>query len=311
MAEPSSFATLADYMQYMGMTLPSRGLPSGDLSRDGRRAADEDLQPRSVWGALTPQSEEERQSLHPRNVLPWMAWTLPPVNAYVGGQRLAQGIGEGDPLAALLGAGQIGGSLLWPAPGMTTLPAPVTSRLPPILGGSGATRAPPATTGQELLQDLERANALMGVGRIGTSSRPPPGVRPETPPPPPPRAPPTAGQRDFAALQPGAAFPRIEGTTAEDARNAYLALREVAATRHQYPGGYDAAIGWLGGRHPGAESLLRAWQARGVDAGQALRYWQGLAGLRDLERPTRLNALAPFGVGAGGLGLAGADRPTE
>lgn len=312
-----------------------RGLPSGDLPPE----------PSPVWNALMPQSGDEREARHWRNsLLPWMAWLLPPVAAFQGGQNMAQGVAERDPLRALMGLGQTAGAVVWPAPSVTNLPASVTSRLHPALGGTrGAREAPSgvertvpparawqpsglaagataeaqslyrdlsrhyAATGDaeamRLLQQMERGitpatrelYALAPAGQEGALS----GVQP----PPPPRTVPGAVE-EFHALQPPASFPRIEGTTAVDARNAYMALRQAG-------GDYDRAIAALGigqgaiVRNLGASNILRAWQARGVDPAQALSYWRGLAQLRDLERPTRLNSIGAIGAAGlgGGLGL--------
>ena len=248
-----------------------RGLPSADLSRDELRDIDRDLSGRSTWGALMPQSREERRWYSPANeTVGDVLGLLPPVAAYRGGQRAGQGWAEGDPLNMALGVGQIGLSLLPFRPG---------ARTPPATGTSGPSGLDSLSTAALLAESRRvRGEADRLIERAAPGARTPP---PRTP------------IEDFHALQPGSAFPRLAGTSAVDARNAQLALRQAN-------GNYDDAVGFLNGNFPGAESLLRAWQARGVDTGQALRYWQGLAGLRDLERPTRLNALLPHALlGAG------------
>ncbi len=248
-----------------GVALESRDVPGSWVLPDRIPSSE------PVRGGLMPQSDEESAEHSWRSALTPMSWLLPPVSAFVGGQRLAEGWDRGDPLLAGVGLGQVGLAM----PGVwNTMMQPVrtvTSRL----GG------------------------WMPRGR-GPGSAPAP-LQPAGPPPPagPAARAPQQALDDFHALRPDAAFPRIAGTTHRDASDAYLALRQAN-------GSYDDALTFLAGNRPGAESLLRAWQSHGVDAGQALRYYQGLAQLERLDRPTRLNSLAlPTMLGAGTM----ADAP--
>jgi hypothetical protein len=79
------------------------------------------------FGGAMPQSEAEREALSWRQALPYMAW-LPPVGAYLGGQRIGQAWQEGDPVGGALGVAEVGLSAsplaLMRTAGRTPRPAP-------------------------------------------------------------------------------------------------------------------------------------------------------------------------------------------
>jgi hypothetical protein len=134
--------------------LSSGGLPSADLSPDERRVLDDQLSGRATWGALAPQSEEERRSLDWRNSPMWSVM-LPPLMARQGGYDLARGIGEGDLGTGAWGAAQIAGAAL------------------PFLSGTRAARAPASAT------RAERGPWSSGYHEDWLANRPPPVPRHE------------------------------------------------------------------------------------------------------------------------------------
>ena len=72
------------------------------------------------FGAAMPQSEAEREALSWRQALLYMAW-LPPVGAYLGGQRIGRAWQEGDPIGGVAGVAEAGLSA-WPLAVMRAAP---------------------------------------------------------------------------------------------------------------------------------------------------------------------------------------------
>jgi hypothetical protein len=412
---------VADEFPYNDLGEPSF-LPRGTLANRRLGPTLEDI-PWSLeppYGGAMAQSEGEREAHNWRAALPWIGALVPPVAAYMGGERIGRGWQEGDPLAMAMGLGQVGLAGYGMTPGAWGVRAgapPARSTIRDVPEGTTmsplwySTLRPPGSTplsnyaapssqaaagaardlvqragpegaqlrglpstvapeARELYGDLARHYAatrdpesLRLLQTMETNAWAPRVAQPPMPPvqgvnmrpnaptqgqrdlyeltpamdprearaflgdrnhrsnldpvrsqrfweadfegaaPPLPRSPPGVelqrGQQAFHALTPEAAFPRIAGTTAEDMQHATMALRSAN-------GDYGRAVEWLNGRRPGAESLLRTWQARGVDSAQASRYYRGLSELNALERPPTpwLNSLAPLTLGAGGFGAS-------
>lgn len=247
--------------------------PPGDLPR-----GDPVGPPGFSWGAAMPQSPEEAE-WHRRLPLAEMSWLLSPASGYSGGYRLAEGVANRDPWQAALGLGQIGTSMLWPAPGVG--PGLGAPRAAPRTAGPGAPIPEGHRAGVSAYEQWLRDRGIPPapppdrlIGPGGAIIPNPAVARPQ------PAPVVSSAVRDFHALPHGPAFPRMEGVSPVEARNAFMALR-------QGNGDFEAAIASLGSVRPdsGTVALLRSWQAAGVDGAAALRYFQGLRELRNLERP--------------------------